>query len=229
MVIAALTLGLFEVLQPATSGTAEARPVADVLVTLIEAQRLGAPTRVTITLEGGAQLSGVVADLSGARGGGIVLLDGESVVHVIDPASVIAVSAPTREALANASPTPSKIDLQRRAEELGRASGEALGGTPLKFEIGWRGAGAAGLPESGERLSVVASALEEAAEGIRAAAADPLTRKDLARRLKRVRFAETPRAGASLSGDTLSIGIAPALGAAGRASSFEVRRALAVP
>ena len=59
-------------------------------------------------------------------------------------------------------------------------------------------------------IALIAGYVRQAAEE---SARMALAHKGLEHRLKRVRFSETPRAGASFSGDTLSIGIAPVLGA----------------
>ena len=210
----------------AQAAAVEARGATDILVSLVEASRAGeagAGTRVTLTLDGGTQLSGVVGDLSGT---GVVLVDGE-VLHVIDPRAVIAVSLPSASrALAPITRTLSKVDVQRRAEDLARGLGDLFGGAPLKVEIAWKTAAAPGLADNGDGLAVISAALEEAAAGIRSAASDDAARRDLARRLKRVRVGESSRAGVSLSGDTLSIGVAPTAGFAGRASAWEVRRVL---
>lgn len=212
------------------SAAVEARPVTDVLVSLVETTRSGeSGPRVTLTLEGGTQFSGVVADLSLA---GVAVVDGE-VLHFVDPSAVVAVSVPSgSRAMAPASRAVTKLDVQRRAEDLARGLTELFGGAPVKVEIAWKGAGPAGLAESGDGLAVVAAALEEAAAGVRFAAAftgEEASRRDLARRLKRIRIGDSPRAGASFSGDTLSVGVAPASGPAGRPSAWEVRRALTSP
>ena len=205
----------------------EARPVSDVLVSLAELARGGDPgTSVTLTLEGGKQISGVVTDLSS---GGLAVRDGET-IHFVDPAAVVAVSVSVASpAVTAVHRSVSKVDVQRRAEDLARGLTELLGGAPVKFEIAWKSASAPGLGDSGDGLAVIAAALDEAAAGVRLAAADDSARRDLGRRLKRIRVSDQPRAGAAFSGDTLSIGVAPAAGFTGRASAWEVRRALASP
>lgn len=204
----------------------EARPVTDALVTLIERSRAGETLpRVAIFLDGGPQVSGIVTDLSGNS---LAVLDAE-IVHFVDVRSIIAVSIPANFAIGAAVRAPSKVDVQRRAEDLARGLTELLGGAPVKVEIAWKSASAPGLADSGEGLAVLAAALDEAAAGVRASASDDASRRDLARRLKRIRFTDSPRAGVSISGDTLSIGVAPGAGSAGRVSAWEVRRALASP
>lgn len=217
--------------QPAADSpptAAAALPVEDVLVRLVEMHRNGeSAASSVIHLDGGTQIEGRVVDVAGAGADSTALVLDGSAVHYVSTASIvsIAVSAPDAARQLAAPPTRvlSKVDVQRRAEELARAAGESLGaGAPLKVEILWKG-----LPESGDGLAVVASAIEEALGGVRdAASASEASRRDLGRRLKRVRFGDAPRAGALFTADTLTVGIAASAGAAGRASALEVRRAL---
>ena len=214
--------------QPAAGapGAAVAMPVEDVLVRLVEMHRSGDTTASAVLhLDGGTRIEGRVVDLAGAGAHATVLVHG-SALHYVSAASIvsIAVAAPdaSQRLAAPSGRLLSKVDVQRRVEELARIASDALGGgRPLKVEIVWKG-----LPESGEGLALVASAVEEALGGVRDAASDDASRRDLARRLERVRIAEAPRAGASFSGAVLTVGVAPSAGAAGRASALEVRRAL---
>lgn len=220
-------IAILSVTMLAQTAVVEAKPLPDVLVSLAELARGGDPgTSVTLTLEGGRQVSGVVTDLSS---GGLAVRDGET-IHFVDPSAVVAVTvSATSPAVTAVHRSVSKIDVQRRAEDHARGLTELLGGAPVKIEIAWKTASAPGLPDSGEGLAVIATALDEAAAGVRLAAAGDSARRDLGRRLKRIRFSDQPRAGAAFSGDTLSIGVAPGTGSTGRASAWEIRRALTSP
>src|SRR5688500_18104103 len=152
-----LALGLVLVLAQADAAAAapmSARSVPDVLVGLVEIARSGeAAPRAVLHLSGGGKVEGVVVDLS-ARG---VLVRDETVsVHFVDVEDVVAVSVVSPSAaqkLAAPSPrTPSKVDVQKRAEELSRLLGEVLGGTPVKIDITWKNL------ESAQSLALVLSA-----------------------------------------------------------------------
>ena len=213
-------LALVLVMAQVEGAAPAARPVDDVLVRLVELSRTGDGPKVSLFLEGGAQLSGEVRDLAG----GTVLLVENDVLHYVRAGGVIAVTVQSPGAvqkLAIPTRTYSRVDVQKRAEELGRIVSESLGGAAFKIEIDSK------LRDAD--LALVSAALAEAVDGILLAAEADHVRKDLARRMKRLKIGEAAKAGASFSGDALTVAISASDGATGRPSALEVRRALLAP
>lgn len=158
--------------------------------------------RVTLHLKSGRDLEGFIIDVSAKA----VLLERAAASNqdvsaiYVDLVRIEAVTIHEAGAIALhpsfAPPAPTKAEVVKRAEELGKAVSQASG-TRLAFEIVWRD-----VPESAESNRVLVQAMQQTANALREIASDD-EGKDALKKLRRASFAFANEAKASVTEATV--------------------------
>lgn len=123
-------------------------------------------------------------------------------------------------ALEQGRPAPSQIELNRRAEEMGRLVSTACG-TDVHFAVDWDA-----TPDHGEPLKAMEDIMRMVAGVLTDICAEPLGRQAVLSKVRAVRLGQGPTARVALDGETLAIVVPVGTTGEGRLSALDLRRAV---